>query len=470
MLRLGKERNISDYIERVKDRRDIITQRFGSDGRELKIEQIKSSMRYREFEMTRLRYQQNAAVPQSMNKDKQRPRNSGLADFSSLVYHREKRSSSHLPSYTSASKDGYPPTTEEIRDRVVGLRNVGQSSTPSLYFLARDSEWKRRNLRFIQYMESKQMISQRNVHRNTSPDMFLRESFSDGNFSLRNSHDDVEVDGGHKSPGYSKRESERRKPRRKSLNDSFTEVSFSLDEFHTKTEPAQDLFTTSTLLSEQARSVLVKSPTDMAKSSRHVRERWPGPLLRIRSKSAEPVPFLGQAARQELYEPFRKTLQTSFDATYGPRADSLVPPMPIKGRRHVGSYKYTLTHSQSSAARMRLLNEQGTRLQELNLAMASENSFNIDDGDAVDSNGLGKVQVAMVKKEHESGASQQQQTLSSNDDDMALQVRDQELDKLYHQFSHIPLSDRTKFLAALPRDRRSALLNRQRAQREQERL
>eukprot|EP00960_Hanusia_phi_P031643 749407-Hanusia_phi.AAC.1 len=314
----------------------------------------------------------------------------------------------------------------------------------------------------------------------------------------RNSHDDVEVDGGHKSPGYSKRESERRKPRRKSLNDSFTEVSFSLDEFHTKTEPvslnhqhhktlvpshltspdrqqlsipshfrlllphslasaldlklqAQDLFTTSTLLSEQARSVLVKSPTDMAKSSRHVRERWPGPLLRIRSKSAEPVPFLGQAARQELYEPFRKTLQTSFDATYGPRADSLVPPMPIKGRRHVGSYKYTLTHSQSSAARMRLLNEQGTRLQELNLAMASENSFNIDDGDAVDSNGLGKVQVAMVKKEHESGASQQQQTLSSNDDDMALQVRDQELDKLYHQFSHIPLSDRTKFLAVTMR-------------------
>ncbi|EKX39630.1 hypothetical protein GUITHDRAFT_143405 [Guillardia theta CCMP2712] len=384
MLRLGKDRSISDYLERVKDRRELISRKFGSDGHEVKVEQIRSSMRYREFEMTKLRYQHNVASALRKDDKESRQPSSGRADFSSLRYHRERRISSHHPPSSSSPSRDLPPSTDQIRDRVVGLRNVGHSSSLSLYFSARDSEWKGRNSRFMQYMESKHMLSDRGVHRNTSPDMFLPDSLRDDLVSVR-------------------------------------DLSIFPDEFQiNKASQAEDYFTTSSRLSEEARSVFNKSPTDFDRSPRHVRDRWPGPLLRFRSKSAEPAPFLGQAARQELYEPFRKTSQTSHDATYGPRAESLAPPIPIKGRRHAGSYKYILTHSQSSAARMKLTHEQGPRLNDLNLAMASECSYSMEDADATDASGVGKIKVAIVKKD-EGEENQQLQSAVGRDEEMALE-------------------------------------------------
>ena len=71
--------------------------------------------------------------------------------------------------------------------------------------------------------------------------------------------------------------------------------------------------------------------------------------------------------------------------------------MPIKGRRHAGSYKYILTHSQSSAARMKLTHEKGARLHDMNLGMASECSYSMEDADATDAGGVGKIKVAIVK-------------------------------------------------------------------------
>ena len=130
MLRLGKDRSISDYLERVKDRRELISRKFGSDGHEVKVEHIRSSMRYREFEMTKLRYQHNVASSLRKDDKESRQPSSGRADFSSLRYHREKRISSHHQPSSSPSRD-LPPSTDQIRDRVVGLRNVGHSSSLS---------------------------------------------------------------------------------------------------------------------------------------------------------------------------------------------------------------------------------------------------------------------------------------------------------------------------------------------------